>query len=145
VGGKYVTSSERGRAEEVYRAFAKQLALRFNLDFYHPRGSQSWINQMAFANKVITIAAKFLGYNGRKDVDPTEFAVLVIEEIFVSSSGSWIAQEPTILRCNGGTFYNHAPSVLRRIEAEEKKANAEGRRLRDIQPSLESLDVHYAI
>ncbi len=93
---------------------------------HFPVGTTAWVQQLCFAKALIGDAYKFLGYNSRKDLDPTEFAIAAMDAMFDDEGKrAWLKSKDSLRTCNGGMFFKTAPDVLRKIAQSEDQAKAD--------------------
>jgi hypothetical protein len=91
-----------------------------------PIGTTAWIKELCFAKALITDSYKFLGYNDRHDLDPTQFAIAALDYMFNDQGRSaWLKDKNTLRTCNGGTFFQVAPLVLKKIAQAEAQDRAD--------------------
>lgn len=140
----YITARDHGDSQAVYDAFAQHMK-KLGIEFWQPRGSSARIAEQGFALGLISEAALYIGHCGKKGrLDPTDFTLRVLDEIFADrGTAAWIAEAPTLRKCNSGTFHRVAPVVLKRLERQGKEDTANGQRLSNV--SMDGVDVQYAL
>ena len=98
-------------------------------------GTTNWIRELCFARALITDSYKFLGYNDRRDLDPTQFAIAALDYMFDDDGKrNWLKGKNSLQTCNGGMFFKTAPDVLKKITQAEQQDRAD--RLFSVQPSI---------